>query len=161
MRFLRATGLRLSECLNCRCDHIDTVNKIMFIPASIGKSKKHDSIPLNSAALQVLDECDKSTPYPFANPATGLPYVSIKKSYKALMRQAGINDNDVTAHCLRRTAASIAINSGRTLAEVQKLLRHSSPIVTEKYYSRLTTRTLDSASDTISQQLLRAASGEK
>ncbi|UCE64310.1 MAG: tyrosine-type recombinase/integrase [Nitrospirota bacterium] len=161
IRFLLATGLRLSECLNCRWDHIDMENKIMFIPASSGKSKKHDSIPINEAAAQVLDECDRSTPYPFANITTKLPYISIKKRFKSLMRQADINDNDVTAHCLRRTAASIAINSGRTLAEVQKLLRHSSPIVTEKYYSRLDIRTLQNASDTISEQLLRAASGDK
>ena len=41
--------------------------------------------------------------------------------------------------------------------EVQKLLRHSSPVVTEKHYARLTTQTLQRASDSISDQLMKAA----
>jgi hypothetical protein len=40
------------------------------------------------------------------------------------------------------------------------LLRHSSPIVREKYYSRLSTRTIKAVTDTISRQLIRATSGE-
>jgi integrase len=75
------------------------------------------------------------------------------------MDRAGIEG--VTVHDLRRTAGSMVLNAGGTLLEVQRLLRHSSPVVTEKHYARLTTQTLQKASDTISEQLLRAASGEK
>jgi integrase len=159
IRFLLATALRGSECRNCRFEQIDEVNRKMVIPASHAKSKRVDSIPLNAAALQVLAECDRSTPFPFANPATGLPYVSFKKSFITLMQQAGITD--LTAHDLRRTAASLAISSGRTLAEVRQLLRNSSYEVTLKHYAHLSTRSLEDASDTISDQLLRAASGDK
>ena len=42
---------------------------------------------------------------------------------------------------------------------VQRILRQSSSKVTEKY-AHLSTRSLQDASDTISEQLLRAASGE-
>ncbi len=112
-----------------------------------------------SAALEILRECDRGTPYPFSNPASGTCFVSIKKSFKTLMvDKAGIEG--ITAHCLRRTAASLLINSGRGLTEVMKLLRNSSPIVTERHYTRLSSRNLAEASDTISEQLLRAASGE-
>ena len=158
IRFSLATALRGSECRNCRFEQIDEVNRMMVIPALHAKSKRVDSIPLNAAALQVLSECDRSTPYPFANLATGLPYVSIKKSFKTLMRRADITG--LTAHDLRRTAASLAISSGRTLAEVGRLLRNSSYEVTLKHYAHLSTRSLQDASDTISEQLLRAASGE-
>ena len=71
------------------------------------------------------------------------------------MAEAGIAG--VTAHDLRRTAGSMVLNAGGTLLEVQRLLRHSSPVVTEKHYARLTTQTLQKASDSISDQLLKAA----
>jgi integrase len=156
IRFLLATGLRISECFHCRWEHIDLEHKMMSIPASRAKSKRLDSIPLNTAAIAVLSECDKSGPYPFANPVTGKPYVSIKKSFKALMDRAELNG--VTAHTCRHTAASLMINGGQSLYSVQRILRHSSSKVTEKY-AHLSTRTLQEASDTISDQLL-AASGE-
>jgi integrase len=156
IRFLLATGLRIGECYHCRWEHIDLENKTMSIPALHSKSKRLDSIPLNAAALEVLSECDKNGLYPFANPATGKPFVSTKKSFKTLMNRAGLQG--VTAHTCRHTAASLMINGGQSLYSVQRILRHSSSRVTEKY-AHLSTRTLQEASDTISQQLL-AASGK-
>lgn len=153
-RFLLATGLRLGECMNCRWDEIDIEHRVMKIPSTRSKSKKTDSIPLNAAAIQVLSECDKSTDHPFINLKTGQPYTTISKSFKRLMRDAGLED--VTAHSLRHTAASMMINAGESLYAVQKVLRHSSSQVTEKY-AHLSTQSVMAASDTISEQLLRAA----
>lgn len=153
-RFLLATGLRLSEALNASFSDIDLNNKVMIIHASRSKSKKTDSIPLNDAAIQVLQECDNGTDYPFVNLATGKPYVSIKKGFQKLMGKAGLQG--VTAHTLRHTAASMMINAGRSLYDVQAVLRHSSSQVTEKY-SHLSKQTVMAASDTISDQLMRAA----
>lgn len=156
-RYLLATGLRLGECLKCRWEHIDIQNSVMIIPSANAKSKKTDSIPLNAAAVQVLQECDRSTPYPFANPRTGKPYVSLKKGFQKLMNKAEIQN--LRFHDLRHTTASIMINSGRSLYDVQKVLRHSSSIVTEKY-SHLSKQTVMAASDTISDQLMRAAGNQ-
>lgn len=156
-RFLLATGLRLGECLHCRWEHIDIQNRVMVIPSVNAKSKKTDSIPLNDAAIQVLHECDRSMPHPFANPTTGKPFVSIKKTFNKLLQQAGIEG--VTAHTLRHTAASMMINAGRSLYDVQKVLRHSSSTVTEKY-SHPSRETVMAASDTISEQLMRAAGNQ-
>ena len=157
-RFLLATGLRLGECLNCEWEHINIDNKVMMIPSARSKSKKVASIPLNDAAIQILNECDRNTPYPFVNLTTGKPYVSIKKRFNKLMEEANING--VTAHVLRHTAASMMINAGRSLYDVQRVLRHSSSIVTEKY-SHLSPQSVMAASDTISEQLLKAASGNR
>jgi len=156
-RFLLATGLRIGECFHCQWDHIDLEHKMMSIPASHAKSKRLDSIPLNAAAIQVLNECDRSDSHPFANPATGKPYVSIKKSFKTLMSRAELEG--VTAHVMRHTFASILCNDGSySLQSIGRLLRHSSSRVTEKY-AHLSMQNLQGASDTISVQLL-AASGE-
>ncbi len=156
-RFLLSSGLRLNECLQSQWLNIDIENRVMVIPSERAKSKKTDSIPLNDAAIQVLQECNRSTPYPFANHATGKPYVSIKKGFQKLMKQAGIEG--VTAHTLRHTAASIMINSGRSLYDVQRVLRHSSSTITEKY-SHLSPKSVMAASDTISDQLMRAAGNQ-
>ena len=155
-RFLLATGLRLNECLNCEWKHIDIDNRVMVIPSSRSKSKKTASIPLNDAAVQVVSECDREIDYPFANLTTKAPYVSIKKGFQKLMERACLEG--ITAHTLRHTAASMMINAGRSLYDVQAVLRHSSSQVTEKY-AHLSKQTVMAASDTISDQLMRAASG--
>ena len=74
---------------------------------------------------------------------------------------AWVGIQGVTAHDLRRTAGSMVLNAGGTLLEVQKLLRHSSPVITEKYYARLATQSLANASSKISDQLLKAAEPEE
>ena len=66
----------------------------------------------------------------------------------------------ITLHGLRHTAASLMINSGRSLYDVQKVLRHSSSAVTEKY-SHLSKQSVMAAVDTISEQLQRAAAGNQ
>ncbi len=157
IRFLLATGLRLSEGLNARWSEIDLNNRVLVIPATRSKSKKTDSIPLNDTAIQVLEECDKSLPYPFANPNTKKPYVSIKKGFKKLMDRAEIENFRI--HDLRHSCASVLINAGGSLYEVQAILRHSSSQVTEKY-AHLSKQTVMAASDTISDQLMRAAGNQ-
>ena len=157
IRFLLATGLRIGECFHCRWEHIDLKNKVMVIPASHAKSKRLDSIPLNAVAILILEECDKSTPFPFSNAATGNAFVSIKRSFKTLMDRANLNG--VTAHVCRHTAASIMINGGHSLYLVGRILRHQSSSTTEKY-SHLSPRSALAASQTIADQLLLAVSGE-
>ena len=160
IRFLLATGLRRSECFHTQWKDIDLVNRVLLIPSTRSKSKKTDSVPLNDAAIQVLQKCDKSTPYPFVNLRTGQPYTTINKSFQRFLKLANIKEK-ITLHGLRHTAASLMINSGRcSLYDVQKVLRHSSSTVTEKY-SHLSKKSALAAVDTISQQLFQAASGNQ
>jgi len=154
IRMLLATAMRSGECFKTRWDQVDLENRRLYIESSSSKNKRSDAIPLNEAAIQVLSECPTDTPWPFVNPDTRKPFTTIKRSLKSLMTQAGIEG--VTAHDLRRTAGSMVLNAGGTLLEVQRLLRHSSPVVTEKHYARLTTQTLQKASDSISDQLMKA-----
>jgi integrase len=155
IRMLLATALRSGECFKMRWDQVDLENRRLYIESSSSKNKRSDAIPLNEAAIQVLSECSEDTPWPLVNPDTRKPFTTIRFSLKSLMAQASIYG--ATAHDLRRTAGSMVLNAGGTLLEVQKLLRHSSPVVTEKHYARLTTQTLQKASDSISDQLMKAA----
>ena len=155
IKLLLLTGCRIGEILNAEWQHIDLVYKVMVIPSTRSKSKKTDSIPLNTAAIQILQECDHTSQYVFTNPTTGKNFTTIKKRFATIMKQAGLED--VTAHTLRHTAASIMINNGRSLYDVQRVLRHSSSQVTERY-AHLSPQSAMAASDTISDTLLRVAS---
>jgi integrase len=158
IKFLILTGLRISECFHCRWDEIDFSTKLLHISSSRSKNGKSASIPLSTMSLIILNACDKSVPYPFSNPQTGLPYVSIKRSFKTLMDRAQIND--VTAHDLRRTAGSLILSSGGSLTQVQHLLRHQSYTTTDRHYGKLAPYALAAASDSICEQLSKMASGD-
>jgi integrase len=89
------------------------------------------------------------------------PYNNIHKSWYRIRNKAGLPH--LRAHDLRHSHASLLINSGRSLFEVQKILGHSTPIMTQRY-AHLTTKTLQEASnaagDAIQAAMDKAASGD-
>ena len=84
----------------------------------------------------------------FANPKTGKPYVSFWASWNTARTLAGLED--VRVHDLRHSFASLLINSGRTLYEVQRLLGHTQ-IKTTQRYAHLAPETLLAASNAATQ----------
>lgn len=58
---------------------------------------------------------------------------SISRIIKSAMQSAGFNSKRLTAHSLRHTAATTALNKGATLRQVQQVMRHSSINVTTIY----------------------------
>jgi integrase len=158
IKYLILTGLRISECCHCRWDEIDFSTSLMHIPGSRSKNHVSASVPLSTSAIKILNECDRSVPYPFANPQTGLPYVSIRKAFNTLMDRAKIID--VSPHDMRRTAGSLILSSGGSLTQVQHLLRHKSYTTTDRHYGRLAPHALAAASDSICEQLSKMATGE-
>ena len=70
-----------------------------------------------------LDVSDDS--YVFSNPKSGKPYTSFYSAWFIVRDNAGLSD--VRIHDLRHTFASLLVNKGVSLYEVQTLLGHSSP----------------------------------
>lgn len=79
--------------------------------------------------------------------AVTIPYTSIMKVWTRLRNKAGLPH--LRIHDLRHSFASFLVNSGRTLFEVQAILGHSQPIVTQRY-AHLSTKTLQDASNSAS-----------
>jgi integrase len=147
--FLLSTGCRLNEALQATWAQIDRQNRVWRIPASNSKSKKIRSVPLNDSALEVLGELktEGSCAHLFVNVRTGKPYSTIMKVWSRLRKKAGLPQ--LRIHDLRHQYASFLVNSGRTLYEVQQILGHSDPSVTQRY-SHLSTKSLQEAASAAS-----------
>jgi integrase len=156
--FLLSTGARLGEALTATWANIDIANKTWRVNASVSKSKRMRAIPLNKAAIEVLTAVGTQGEFEhvFINTKTGNPYICIKKTWSRIREEAGLAN--FRLHDLRHNYASMLVNSGRTLYEVQHILGHSDPKVTQRY-AHLSTDTLHAAVDAASDLLLSAGEG--
>jgi len=154
--FLLSTGQRLNTALQARWQPIDRVGRVWRIPSSNSKSKKVHSVPLNDSAIEVLGQLDTEGEFEFLfiNRRTGQPYTTIYKVWERIRAEAGLPH--LRIHDLRHSYASFLVNSGRTLFEVQQILGHSQPQVTQRY-SHLSTKTLQDASAAAAAAITRAS----
>ena len=153
--FLLSTGCRLNEALRAEWSQIDWTQKVWRVPALNSKSKRMRPVPLNESAMDILEQVkDDSPQWVFFNPDTGTHYATFHNAFSKLKIESGMPW--LRIHDLRHTYASLLINSGRTLYEVQNLLGHSTPQVTQRY-AHMNTQTLLDASE-VASIALRAAS---
>ena len=116
-------------------------------------------MPLNDSALDVLAQLDTEGQfdYLFVNSrisektgqevGTSKPYTSIMKVWSRLRLKAGLPF--LRIHDLRHQYASFLVNAGRTLYEVQQILGHSDPKITQRY-AHLSTKSLQDAANSAS-----------
>ena len=154
--WLLATGARLNEALQARWDHVDRTHRIWRIPALNSKSKRVRAVPLNDAAIEVLDALDTADKYAFLfiNERRKKPYRNIAKVFLRIREEAGLPH--LRIHDLRHQFASHLVSAGKSLYQVQQLLGHSDPKVTMRY-SHLSTAALRDATDAASDALTRAS----
>jgi integrase len=109
-------------------------------------------VPLNDSALEVLDQLDTEGKYEylFINRITGKRMVEVHKVWDRLRTKAGLPH--LRIHDLRHMYASFLVNSGRTLYEVQQILGHNDPSVTQRY-AHLSTRSLQDAANSASDAI--------
>jgi integrase len=145
--FLLNTGARMNEAAQAKWEDIDSANCVWRIPAANSKSKRVKSVPLNQAAIAIIEtmSASKKHAYVFANPKTGKPYVNINKPWRRIREAADLPH--LRIHDLRHQFASHLVNSGRSLYEVQQILGHSDPSVTQRY-AHLSARSLREAAET-------------
>ena len=125
------TGARKREVLGARWEDFDLGRRAWRIP--ISKSGKARHVPLSDGALALLATMPRDTDckWAFANPETSKPYVSIFYAWNTARKSVGLSD--VRMHDLRHSFASLLINSGRTLYEVQHILGHTQVKTTQRY----------------------------
>ncbi|MFW6179189.1 MAG: tyrosine-type recombinase/integrase, partial [Desulfohalobiaceae bacterium] len=89
--------------------------------------------------------------YVFANTRTKKPYKHLFRAWHNIRTQAGIPD--VRIHDLMHNFASVLVNQGRSLYEVQKLLGHADSKTTQRY-AHLSQESLIEAANLVGQSIL-------
>jgi integrase len=87
---------------------------------------------MSDGLIRLLDSVPRhACPWVFPNPKTLRPFVAIHYGWDTARNRAGLAD--VRIHDLRHSFASLLINSGRTLFEVQRILGHTQVKTTQRY----------------------------
>ena len=139
------TGLRRSEALSLTWELTKLgANPHLTVLAAHAKSGKTRHVPLNTAAVDVLERWSKQGDgkgLVFPNPAGG-QLKSIKTAWGKLMKDANLKD--FRFHDLRHDFASRLVMAGVDLYRVKELLGHGSIEITQRY-AHLAPHTLSEA----------------
>ncbi len=104
-------------------------------PSHQTKQRKTEYVPLSPQALDlvasILGEQDPGEPWLFPGNVPGQPLKDIKKFWRGVMRQAGLQG--YRRHDNRHTYASHLVSGGLSLEIVGRLLGHTSPETTKRY----------------------------
>lgn len=148
---LALTGARKSEILRAKWEYLDKTRHILKVPLS--KSGKSRSIILSAEALAVFESIRPlgASPWIFPGRDPAKPISDIFDYWNKIRRE--LNLEAVRVHDLRHTFASVLVNSGHSLYEVQKLLGHATPKTTMRY-AHLANSALIEAVGKVSQTFL-------
>lgn len=143
------TGARKGEVLESRWEDFDLPKRLWRIPMTKSGEARH--VPLSDGVETLLHKIGvKPLGYVFLNPVTRQPFKSIFNAWNAARTRAGLKD--VRIHDLRHSFASLLVNEGRSLYEVQKILGHSQ-IKTTQRYAHLANQTLVDAANVATRAL--------
>ena len=131
LQLLLLTGARKSEILKARWEHIHLEKHLPTVPLSKSNRPRHIVLSDEAVAIIRLLPRRPDCPWLFPGRTAGRPLSDIYLFWNHLRRQ--LNLADVRIHDLRHTFASILVNAGHSLYEVQRLLGHRDPRTTMRY----------------------------
>lgn len=121
-------GLRISEALSVTAGDIreEAGHRVLEVTS---KGGRRDLVPLSPAALRLLHEALEGRP---SGPLLGgMDRFRAGRLVAQLGLEAGLDK--LTPHDLRHGAATCALEAGEPIHRVQQLLRHASPVTTQRY----------------------------
>lgn len=127
------TALRWGNLINLRMYDVNFNSNCLELAKT--KSGQPLSVPLSEkarAALEVWIEAKQiKKGFLFANPRTGKPYTTVRKSLMTLLEHAEIEN--FTFHCFRHDAITLMVDSGIPLQTVAEIAGHQKIDTTRKY----------------------------
>jgi integrase len=145
-------GLRWGECAGLRARDVDWLRRIVSVNQTVTQSSRIKAYPKNDPSrrdipapphvLELLSPMAKergSDELLFVAPTNGQPINASnwrKTWYAAIERANGNSEITIPVynpHSLRHTAASWLVQAGVPLSEIQRLLGHSTPTMTNRY----------------------------
>jgi site-specific recombinase XerD len=120
------TGLRVSEALSVKAEHLrdEAGHRVLVVTSKGGRS---DLLPMSPSAIRLLSDSPSEG---FLLP--GIDRFKASRLVGAIGKEANLG-RPLTPHDLRHGAATCALEAGEPLHRVQQLLRHASPVTTQRY----------------------------
>lgn len=125
------TGLRLGDIQSLRWSDIKPMGDGWSVSIVQHKTGSPVTVPLYDMALSLLPprpEDEGELVFHLVKKADG-----VARYVRRIRDKAGITDKDLTFHCSRHTAATLAISAGAELYTVSKVLGHGSIASTQVY----------------------------
>lgn len=140
LSLLLFTGCRRGEILSLKWDQVRMDEERLFLPTT--KNGRSRTVHLNAKAMEVLLELRErkeqeartaSSEYVFpSRQGTRKGHIfDLRKPFERACQRAGIENFRI--HDIRHTFASMAVMSGASLYDVQKLLGHQDIAMTQRY----------------------------
>lgn len=131
LKLLLLTGTRREEALQARWEHLDLEAGQWWLPKT--KSGRGRYVALSDAAKDLLAALPSrgTSPWVFPGRDGDKPLHNPRKTFCRVLAAAGVDH--LRLHDLRHSFASLAVNAGATLYEVQALLGHSTAQMTQRY----------------------------
>jgi len=138
-RLLLGTGLRSTELSLLTPNQIDFVRCRLHIEAAKTKNKKADVLPMRPDLVQSVKEWVEKHGIQSHERIFRFDNKSIRILFYEDLEAAGIERKDsggrcLDVHALRKTFGTMLARKGVPLTTTQRLMRHSSPVLTAKLY---------------------------
>jgi integrase len=138
-RLLLGTGLRSTELSLLTPNQIDFERNRLTIDAAKTKNKKADVLPMREDLVQSVKDWVETHGIQPNERLFSHDKSSIRRSFYGDLRAAEIERKDpdgrsIDVHSLRKTFGTMLARAGIPLTTVQRLMRHSTPLLTAKLY---------------------------
>ena len=152
------TGIRRGEALGLRWSDVDLNRRIISVRrsyAGLTKSSKHRTVPVAPALAVMLKAHRMADPWKvdlvFPDDSGEMYSIESKVLQDVLERALSrIGHPRIRVHDLRHTFASHFVMSGGDIFTLQRILGHSTPVITSDTYAHLSPDHMASAADRIS-----------
>ena len=123
---LAGTALRRENVLSMRWEWLDLSKGVLSVPSSADKAKQGFTLYLSTGVLGLLVSrraIVTQGDWVFPNPMTGKPYRGCRDAWVKVCNKAGLKG--LRMHDLRHTFASLMLDNGADIVDVQKQLGHT------------------------------------
>lgn len=125
------TGARREEVLQARWEHVDLQGGQWWLPKTKNGRGRYIALSDEAKVLLTGQPSLGTSPWVFPGRFGDKPLNNPRKTFCRVLAAAGVEH--LRIHDLRHSFASLAVNAGATLYEVQDLLGHSSAQMTQRY----------------------------
>ena len=134
VRLIMLTGARPAEAMKAQWEEFDKEAGYWIKPSAHVKQRKTHKLPLNPAAIELIDRLRKvrKGKWVFPGGKPGEHLVQLWRVWQFVRKETGLG-KDAHVYSLRHSFASIGAGGGLSLPIIGRLLGHTQPRTTQRY----------------------------